>query len=414
MNQATPNYTSDAEHLRTPQARWAAIAAGVAVAIATLSFLHLLGLAIGVSVIDLSDAAAFGEGLGIGVIIWSILSWVASLFVGAMLAARLSGEGSETVGLLNGVTLWATTSILVMVLAFTSMASILGGTLSLASTAVSASASAVKSTGEAVGSAVGSGASYLQEGDSVVADEVAATLKDQASREVARLGGEDGPSADEVRRSIDQLDSDTVRAFAGHLVEGDIDAATEELADDVALSERDLRQLVDGASERVQQLLGNAGDGESLSEDVLNRTKSTLAEGLAGLDSPGGPDVTRSDIRSALDDLDPAVMRTIAWRLVQGDVEGAQSALVANTSLSRAEADDLISGIEEDLGATVDRYQEQAAEYADTAGDYAQGVLWGAVFVSTLSLGASALGGWIGTRPVVRRNVPARTPTAAR
>ena len=143
---------------------------------------------------------------------------------------------------------------------------------------------------------------------------------------------------------------------------------------------------------------------------MASLTKSALASGPADFDAPGGPDVSTTDVRSALDDLDTQVMQTIAWRLIQGDESVARHALVANTSMSRDEADDLIAGIETNLKQTVTRYREKAAEYADQAGDYAQGVLWVALFISTLSIGASALGGWLGTQPVVCRI--ANTPRA--
>ncbi len=401
MTRITNDYAAEPRHLINSQARWGAILAGVSVAIALLCFLHLFGLAIGVSLIDLSDAEVIGSGFGIGVMIWSVLSWCAALFLGAMLTARLSGEGSETVGLLNGVTLWATTTLLVMVLAYTGISAIVGGTFSLASSAVSATVSGVQSTGRAIGSA----ASSLSESDSIVGDEVIALLKDEASEAAARGGGMQGPSAGEIRRSIDQLDGETVREFVGHLVDGDVDAATTALADNIALSERDLRRMVERASRQVQQMLGTAGNDQPLSEDILNRAKSTLAAGIDDIASPGGSDVSRRDIRSAIDDLDREVLQTIGWRLVQGDADGARNALVANTSLSRAEADDLIRGVEANMDETVDRYREQVEEYADTAGDYAQGVLWVAFFATTLSLAASALGGWVGTRPVTRRGV---------
>ncbi len=401
MTHVTTDLVPARGRLLTSQARWGAIIAGVVVALAVLCVLQLLGLAIGVSIIDLSDAEVIGDGFGIGVVIWSIMSWCAALFLGAMLTARLSGEGDEAVGVLNAVTLWALTGLLVMVLAYTSITSLVGGTFSLASSAVSGTVSAVKSTGQAVGST----ASSLSQGDSVIGDEVIALLKDGASEAVASGGGQQGPSADEVRRSIEQLDAETVRAFAGHIASGDVDAATNELADNVALSERDLRRLVQRASTQIQQALGTADNNQPLSEDVLNRAKSSLASGLADLDRPGGPDVGARDIRSALDDLDIEVMQTIAWRLVQGDTDGAKAALVANTSLTRAEADELIAGAEANLEETVARYREQAEEYAETASDYAQRVLWVAFVVSTLSLGASVLGGWIGTQPITRRVV---------
>lgn len=407
MTTATTHPVATQGHLITSQARWGPILAGVVVALAVLCFFQMLGLAIGVSIVDLSDGDAMGSGFGIGVAIWATISWIASLFLGALLTARLSGERNAAVGLLNGVILWASTSLLVTVLAFTSLTSILGGTFSLASSAVSASASAVGSAGRAVGSAASS-----ITGESPFADEVIALLKDEASQAIA--GGPDGPSAQEVRQSIDQLDAEAMRAVATHLIDGDIDAAVGELADRIAMSEADLRRVLERASQQVQQMIGTADSGQPLSQDVLNEVKSALASRLAELDSAGGTDVAESDIRAALDDLDVQVMRTIAWRLIQGDADGARDAVIANTSLSRREANELIDGVQERVTEVADTYMEQAEEYAETAADYAQQVLWVSVLVSILSLAASAAGGWIGTLELPRRTTRTTRTTEAR
>lgn len=390
-------------HLITSQARWSAIFAGVLVALALLCFLHLFGLAIGVSVIDITDAAAIGEGLGIGFIIWSILSWLAALFLGSMHTARLSGEANETVGLLNGVTVWATTSVIVIALSVTGIASAVSGAFSVAGTAVSSSATAVGSVASTTGSALGSAMTQFTQGDAPVADEVSAILKQQASEAIADTTGDSGPTAQEIRRSIDQIDAETIRAFANHLVNGDTEAAADALADDIALSERDLNRLAEAVSRELQQMLGTADNNQPLGQDVLNQAKSSIASTLEDFDRPGSPDVSRNDIRTALDDLDPAVLQTIAWRLVRGDADGARNALVANTALTRAESEELISGVQAEIDQTVTRFREQAEEYADEAGDYAQGLVWTAFLIATLSLASSALGGWVGTRPITRR-----------
>lgn len=390
-------------HFITSQARWGAILAGVIVALALLCFLHLFGLAIGVSVIDWTDAAVVGEGLGIGIIIWSIISWLAALFLGSMHTARLSGEANETVGLLNGVTVWATTSVIVTALSVTGAASAISGAFSIAGTAVSSSASAVGSVASASGSTLGSAVTQLTQADSPVTDEVSAILKQQASDAIADTTGESGPTAQEIRRSIDQIDAETIRSFANHLVDGDTEAAADALADDIALSERDLNRIAEAVSRELQQMIGTADNNQPLGQDVLDRAKSSIASALQNFDRAGPPNVSQDDIRAALDDLDPAVMQTIAWRLVRGNADGARNALVANTALTREESDELISGVEAEIDQAVNRFREQAEEYADEAGDYAQGLVWTAFLIATLSLASSAIGGWLGTRPITRR-----------
>jgi hypothetical protein len=96
-----------------PAIRWGAILAGVVVGISVQLALALLGIATGLS----SNQAAQGEELRIVPMIWAGVSMLVAAFVGAYVAARMSGLKRKADGILHGVVSWAVTTLLFAVLA---------------------------------------------------------------------------------------------------------------------------------------------------------------------------------------------------------------------------------------------------------------------------------------------------------
>lgn len=86
---------------------WGAILAGTLTALAVVSMLNLLGLGIGFSTIDPMTETNPLKGLGTGTLIWLGLSNIVALFVGGMVAGRMSGYPSKTDGGLHGFLSWA-------------------------------------------------------------------------------------------------------------------------------------------------------------------------------------------------------------------------------------------------------------------------------------------------------------------
>jgi uncharacterized protein involved in cysteine biosynthesis len=85
---------------------WGGVIAGALVAISISFLLNLLGIGIGLTSIDpLTDSQPF-DGLGIGTVIWWILSNLAALYVGGLVAARASGLTSATDGGIHGFLAW--------------------------------------------------------------------------------------------------------------------------------------------------------------------------------------------------------------------------------------------------------------------------------------------------------------------
>src|SRR5215216_1788218 len=79
---------------------WGGIWAGVLTVLGMLLFLATLGLAIGITAVDPSDADA--QSIGMGAAIWSGVALLISLFVGGMAATRLGMVFDRATGAFEG------------------------------------------------------------------------------------------------------------------------------------------------------------------------------------------------------------------------------------------------------------------------------------------------------------------------
>lgn len=125
-------------HLDTAKNRfsrisWGGVFAGALVAITMSFLLHILGLGIGLTAIDpLTESQPF-DGLGTGTIIWWVLSNLAALFVGGLVAARAAGLPSATDGGIHGFLAWGLYLMISIVLITSITGSIFSGMGSLVS-----------------------------------------------------------------------------------------------------------------------------------------------------------------------------------------------------------------------------------------------------------------------------------------
>lgn len=86
---------------------WGAIFGGTAVALVAQTLLTLLGVAIGLSVVNpVTEQNALQE-VGVGAGIWWIITGLISLFLGGWTAGRLAGMPRRTDAILHGVITWA-------------------------------------------------------------------------------------------------------------------------------------------------------------------------------------------------------------------------------------------------------------------------------------------------------------------
>ncbi len=290
-----------------PRVSWGAIVAGAFLTLATAWLMTLLGMAIGVSILDASEAAAMGTGFTIGTGLWMLLTALVAFFVGALLTARLARSADQMNGLLHGICLWSVTTVLMLILSYWGIAGLLQAGASAVGSTISGAASTVQTGGQAL---TGSGRALAQVGDALakskLADRVISALKRQAS---------------------------------------------------VQLSE-------------------NAGS-----------------------------DVTRSEARRTIEQIDTDVLKTVSLHLITGDVQAAKNALAANTTLSSSDIDTIVDKSKADVQQMVDEFQKKAEEVVESASSYAQAALWATFVSALLALAVSIVGGWIGAAGVQRETV---------
>ncbi len=134
--------TRELESYRTvvdkPFARvsWGAILAGAMTALSTLLILSLIGVGIGLSTLEpATGESPSGTTIGIGAVIWWIVSSLASLFVGGYVAGRLAGNFN---GWMHGLVTWSTVSLLTVLLLSSAVGRIFAGASGLAQFATQA------------------------------------------------------------------------------------------------------------------------------------------------------------------------------------------------------------------------------------------------------------------------------------
>ena len=207
------------------RATWGAIFAGVAAALVVQLLLNILGLGVGASSLDASNAAdnptASGFSLTAG--IWWTASGIIASFVGGVVAGRLCGSSNANTARWHGFVSWAVTTLVVFYLLTTAVGGILGGTFN----ALGSTLSGVGKTAASAVSGVAQGsdsnaiearvrqlvnpseAQSVQ--DSVVAYVRATINGDQQAAQAAKDRAVDGVakqaniSPDEARARVDQM-----------------------------------------------------------------------------------------------------------------------------------------------------------------------------------------------------------------
>jgi hypothetical protein len=106
---------------------WGAVFGGLSVAVVVQLALSLLGIGLGASTIDPLQEQDPAQGLGIGSMIWMMLSGLISLFCGAWVAGRLAYGSRKSEGSLHGVLMWSVATLVTVFLLVTTAGAIIGG-----------------------------------------------------------------------------------------------------------------------------------------------------------------------------------------------------------------------------------------------------------------------------------------------
>lgn len=133
-----PTWERDVLSIEVKRVSWGAVLSGVVVALVVQLLLNLLGVGIGIATLDpgMGDnpsAGAFSIAAGL----WYLGAGVIAAFAGGYIAGRLFGGPDGTTSALHGLTSWAVTTLVVVMLLTTAVGSILGGVFSGVSGAIS-------------------------------------------------------------------------------------------------------------------------------------------------------------------------------------------------------------------------------------------------------------------------------------
>lgn len=132
------------ETLKTLKNRitWSAIFAGIVLALAIEALFNLLGLGLGLSAFT-PDPDTLAN-LGVGSVIWLIISGIISMFIGGWVAGKLSGiEGT-----LHGLVVWGFATLLIFMLITTTTGAIISGTANMIGKGVSLTSQAAVTLGK--------------------------------------------------------------------------------------------------------------------------------------------------------------------------------------------------------------------------------------------------------------------------
>lgn len=118
---------------------WGAVIAGFFIATVTQILLNALGFAIGLSTVD-PQMQASGRTIGIGAGIWTLVTSLVSVFIGAWVAGRYTSIRERGEGPLQGVLVWSLSLLFVVWVAAMGVGSALSGIMGVAGQGVGGAA----------------------------------------------------------------------------------------------------------------------------------------------------------------------------------------------------------------------------------------------------------------------------------
>ena len=369
---------------------WGAIFAGVASMI-TLSWLMLLlGSAIGVGIADATDLSAMGNGLGIGSIIWILLSTIIATFAGGLIAAKMAGIIDDRIGALHGLTVWSVGTLLIVLLSASGIGGAMNAIGNALGTANDASASIVKSSSEG---------SLIPES---VKTSVAAIVKRQAGSILSETGkGGSAPNSGEVTSAIESLNAEDSAAISSALIQGDTEKAREQLTQRTNLSDDEVDSIIQGAEDKIESW-SNSENAEEAQKWVSQQVASIKSSVSQSVSEMAGSEVSAQEVSQTVNNLDSDTMFEAGQYLITGQPEMAKDVLAINTNLSESEIEAVVKGAEKEAKELVDEAKAELNKASETAATYTQAILWSAFIAAALGLIAGLVGGHLGAGTVRR------------
>jgi hypothetical protein len=165
------------------------------------------------------------------------------------------------------------------------------------------------------------------------------------------------------------------------------------------------QSLVKGGAELGTKAAGAIGAADvdvnipsSVIAGLQARLKAEASQALARAAQDAGGKVSEEKARRALNQLDRETTTGIVVQLVRGNPESAKTILAANTTLNKAEVEQLIEGLSQE----VSRYTQALQAQAKKTADYSVAVLWAVFISSSVGLIMAIIGGRLGAQAGVR------------
>jgi hypothetical protein len=128
------------------------------------------------------------------------------------------------------------------------------------------------------------------------------------------------------------------------------------------------------------------------------RLKAEASQALARAAQDAGGKVSEEKARRSLDQLDRKTITAIGVQLVRGNPESAKTILAANTTLNKAEVEQVIEGLSQEASSYMQALKAQTEKIAD----YSAAVLWAVFISSSVGLIMAIIGGRLGAQAGIR------------
>lgn len=204
MNNADRSVSTEVLVARGPaesRVSWAAVFAGVVLAVMVMAILNMLAAGIGISSIDVRAPGASAEGLGTGLGWAMVVINLIAFGVGGYLAGRLAGPGRRRFGFVHGLLTWAVLVLGSFLLLASAAGAALGSIGGVISTGVTAAAQGAGALAPALSDSVDNATTGLTDTAGDIRGQLGDLLRESAGMESTDTTLE-GIRTDELVRNI--------------------------------------------------------------------------------------------------------------------------------------------------------------------------------------------------------------------
>src|SRR5690625_1110198 len=266
--------SASAEVLVTPDAAvsrvsWAAVFAGVVLAVMVMGILNMLALGIGISSIDIRGTGDSAEGVGTGLGWAMVIINLVAYAVGGYTAGRLAGPGRSGLGFVHGLLSWAVLVLGSMLLLASAAGAVLGSIGSVLSTGIEAAAQGAGALAPAVSESVDNATSGLGDATTSVREQLSDLLRESADTDDADSGLA-AIRPDELVRDVfsddDELFSEQNRSDIEEL-----------LVEETDLSRAEAQEVVSSWEDRYREAQEKLDEAQAELERTAEEAKAAIS-----------------------------------------------------------------------------------------------------------------------------------------